>query len=163
MGKLVSIAYSGTHGLPRPLHQKATLRAGHGIEGDLRAGHHPQRQLNIMDAETLAALQAEGFPVGPGVMGENLVVEGIRVDQMPAGTRIRIGRQVLIETTKRRQPCSNLTPIDARMPAAVENRVGVLAQVLQGGEIQVGDPVTLVESTDEQPEATTTQATAGEQ
>ncbi len=163
MGKLIAIAYSGTHGLPRPLHQKATVRANHGIEGDLRAGHHPQRQLNIMDAETLAELQAEGFPVGPGIMGENLVIEGIRLDQMPPGTCIRIGRQVLIETTKLRQPCSNLTPIDARMPEAVENRVGMLAQVLQGGEIQVGDPVTLVENTNEQPEAATTQTTAGEQ
>jgi MOSC domain-containing protein YiiM len=144
MGLLVSIAYSGGHGLPRPLHDRATVITGHGIAGDLRAGHHPNRHLNIMDAETLEELKAEGFPVGPGIMGENLVVQGIRLDQQPAGTHLRIGDSVLVETTKLREPCTNLTPIDARMPESVVGRVGVLATVLQGGEIRVGDPVKIV-------------------
>lgn len=147
MGKLISIAYSGTHGLPRPLHQQATILAGHGIDGDLRAGRSPARHLNIMDAETLDELKADGFPVGPGVMGENLVIEGVRLDQQPAGTRLRIGGSVLIETTKPREPCSNLTPIDDRMPDAVVGRVGMLATVLEGSEVRVGDAVETVANT----------------
>lgn len=144
MGRLVSIAYSSQHGLPRPLHNRATIIAGHGIDGDLRAGRSTARHLNIMDAETLAELRSAGFPVGPGVMGENLIVEGLRLDQQPAGTRIRIGGSVIAETTKLREPCTNLTPIDARMPEAVVNRVGMLATVLEGGEIRVGDSIEIV-------------------
>lgn len=146
MGRLVSIAYSGQHGLPRPVHDRATIIAGHGIDGDLRAGRSSARHLNIMDAETIKELKAEGFPVGPGVMGENLVVEGLRLDQQPAGTRIRVGASVIAETTKLREPCTNLTPIDARMPEAVVDRVGMLATVLEGGEIRVGDSVEIVTS-----------------
>lgn len=147
MGKLISIAYSGTHGLPRPQHQQATVVAGHGIDGDLRAGRSAARHLNIMDAETLDALKAEGFPVGPGVMGENLVIQGVQLDQQPAGTRLRIGDSVLAETTKPREPCTNLTPIDDRMPDAVVGRVGMLATALEGGEIRVGDQVRIIPDT----------------
>lgn len=141
MGQLVSIAYSGEHGLPRPLHERATIVAGHGIDGDLRAGRSSARHLNIMDAEILEELKAEGFSVGPGVMGENLVVQGVRLDQQPAGTRVRIGDSVIVVTTRLRVPCTNLTPIDARMPEAVVERVGVMATVVDGGEIRVGDAV----------------------
>jgi MOSC domain-containing protein YiiM len=144
MGRLVSIAYSGEHGLPRPLHQQANIIADHGIDGDLRAGRASHRQLNIMDAETIEELKADDFPVGPGIMGENLLVEGIRLDQQPTGTRIRIGASVIAETTRARQPCMNLAPIDARMPEAVVGRVGMLATVVQGGDVRLGDPVELV-------------------
>lgn len=144
VGTLISIAYSDSHGLPRPLHERATLVAGHGIQGDLRAGRSSARHLNIMDAETLDELKAAGFPVNSGVMGENLVVQGVRLDQQPAGTRLRIGDSVLVEITMLREPCTNLTPIDARMPEAVVERVGVMATVIEGGEIHVGDPVEIV-------------------
>lgn len=144
MGQLLSIAYSDEHGLPRPLHQRAKVVVGHGIDGDLRAGRSASRHLNIMDAETLDQLRAEGFPVGPGIMGENLVVRGVRLDQQQVGTRVRIGESVVVETTKARVPCTNLTPIDARMPQAVIGRVGVMARVVKGGEICVGDPVELI-------------------
>jgi molybdopterin adenylyltransferase len=144
MGKLVSIAYSDGHGLPRPLHEEATVVADHGIDGDLRAGRAKHRQLNIMDAETIEHLKTEGFAVGPGIMGENLVIEGLLLDQQPEGTRIRIGDSVAATTTGLREPCTNLTPIDSRMPDAVVGRVGVLATVTEGGAICVGDTVELI-------------------
>lgn len=144
MGKLISIAYSNGHGLPRPLHEEATVVADHGIDGDLRAGRARHRHLNIMDTETIEHLKMEGFAVGPGVMGENLVIEGVLLDQQPEGTRIRIGDSVVAETTGLREPCSNLTPIDGRMPHAVVGRVGVLATVIKGGAICVGDSVELM-------------------
>lgn len=144
MGRLVSIAYSSGHGLPRPLHKEATIVANHGIDGDLRAGRAHHRHLNIMDAETIEQLKTEGFPVGPGIMGENLIVEGVQLDQRPQGTRIRIGQDVVAETTGLREPCINLTPVDERMPDAVVGRVGVLATVIAGGAISVGDRVELM-------------------
>ena len=150
MGKLISIAYSNAHGLPRPLHEQATVVAGHGIDGDLRAGRSSARHLNIIDAETLDELKLEGFPVEPGTMGENLVLRGVRLDQQPAGTRLRIGESAIVETTKPREPCTNLTPIDARMPEAVVGRVGVMATVLEGGEIRVGDQVRIVSNAETQ-------------
>ena len=121
---------------------EATLIAEHGIEGD-RKGGHPKRNLNIMDAEMLAVLAGEGYPAGPGVLGENLILQGVDVSTLPAGSRLRIGDSALVEVGRLREPCYKLTALDARMPAAVIGRVGVMARVLHGGTIRVGDEVSV--------------------
>jgi MOSC domain-containing protein YiiM len=144
-GILTSIVYSPQAGSynrqPLPL---AVLVPDYGIEGD-RKGGHPRRNLNILDQETLDGLVAEGYPGGPGVLGENLIVRGIRLDQHPEGTQVRIGLEAVIEVVRSREPCYKLTALDPRMPAAVVGRVGVMARVLAGGTVRVGDAVALLE------------------
>lgn len=147
MGELVSISFNAKSGFPRQPHQRATVVAGHGCVGDHLAGRSQRRHLNIMDAERMAELEAEGFPAWPGEMGETLVIRGIRLDTLPVGTRIRIGATVIAETTGLREPCYKLTSLDPRMPEAVIDRVGMMARVLEGGEIAVGDPVVVLPAT----------------
>lgn len=145
-GSLDSIVYSPQPGSynRHPLSQ-AQLLAGHGIEGD-RKGGNPRRNLNILDQETLAALAAEGIPTGPGVLGENLIVSGVIISSLAEGSRLRIGSGAEIEVVSLRKPCYKLTALDAAMPGSVVGRVGVMARVLVGGAIHVGDPVTLLPS-----------------
>lgn len=121
---------------------EAILVANYGIEGD-RKGGHPKRNLNIMDTEMLAVLAGEGYPVGPGALGENLILQGVDVGALPAGSRLRIGDSALVEVGRLREPCYKLTALDARMPDAVIGRVGVMARVLHGGAIRVGDVVSV--------------------
>lgn len=145
-GSLDSIVFSPQPGSfnRHPLSQ-AQLLAAHGIEGDRKAGN-PKRNLNIMDQETLDVLAAEGLPTGPGVLGENLILSGVRLDAQPPGTRIRIGQQAVVETVALRVPCYKLTALDAGMPDSVVGRVGMMARVLEGGLIRPGDPVELLPS-----------------
>lgn len=145
-GSLDSIVYSPQPGSynRHPLSQ-AQLLAGYGIEGD-RKGGNPRRNLNILDQEMLAALATEGIPTGPGVLGENLIVSGVAISSLAEGSRLRINQQTIIETMTLRVPCYKLTALDAAMPGSVVGRVGVMARVLVGGAIHVGDPVTLLPS-----------------
>ena len=144
-GLLTSIVYSPLPGSynRKPL-PSAVLIPGYGIEGD-RKGGHPRRNLNIMDQETLSVLDAQGYPSGPGVLGENLIVEGIQLDRYPDGTEVRIGSEAVIEVVRPREPCYKLTALDARMPESVVGRVGVMARVVTGGTVRVGDAVALLE------------------
>lgn len=143
-GHLVSIVYSpqpgsyNRHALP-----EAMLLAGYGIEGD-RKGGHPRRNLNVMDQEMLAKLAVEGYPTGPGVLGENLIVSGVNLAAQPEGARLRIGLEAVIEVVRLREPCYKLTALDPRMPDAVVDRVGVMARVVDSGVIRVGDAVAVV-------------------
>lgn len=140
-GALSSIVFTPSPGSfnRKPL-TEATLVTEYGIAGD-RKGGHPKRQLNIMDAEMLATLAGEGYPAAPGVLGENLILQGVDVSALPAGSHLHIGEHVLIEVGKLREPCYKLTALDVRMPDAVIGRVGVMARVLRGGLIRVGDAV----------------------
>lgn len=144
-GTLTSIVYSPLAGSynRKPL-PYAVLIPDYGIEGD-RKGGHPRRNLNIMDQETLDGLAAEGYPGDPGVLGENLIVKGIQLDQHPEGTQVRIGLEAVIEVVRPREPCYKLTALDARMPESVVGRVDAMARVVSGGAVRVGDAVAVLE------------------
>jgi TatD DNase family protein len=118
---------------------EATLVEGRGIEHDANA--RPQRNLNVMDAVTLAELAAEGFPTTPGALGENIVVAGLDLRSLPQGVRLQIGEQAVIEITAPRTGCVKLHAVDARMPEQAQGRVGVMCQVVKAGRIRVGDTV----------------------
>ncbi len=82
-----------------------------GIEGD---GHFhpqfhggPQKALLLISMEDLQTLQAEGFPVFPGALGENLTISGIDFRKLRTGQRFVVG-DAAIELTTLREPCSAL-------------------------------------------------------
>ncbi len=125
--------------------QRANLIEGYGIEGD-RKGGNPKRNLNIMDDRTLDELGAEGYPTEPGTLGENLILAGIDLRQLAAGTQLRLGMSAIIELGALREPCHQLTPIDGRMPEEVVGRVGRMCRVVQSGAVTVGDPVQVLGS-----------------
>ncbi len=121
----------------------ATLLAGRGIVGD-RKGGRPARQLNVMALETLEQLGAEGYRTAPGEMGEQIVLSGVAVDQLPAGTRLRLGGEAVLEVLEPRTGCDRLRHIQGCTPADVAGRLGVMARVVIGGTVRVGDPVAQV-------------------
>lgn len=145
-GSLLSIVYSLQPGsFNRKALAEAILLAGFGIEGD-RKGGHPNRNLNILDQEMLHTLAAEGYPTDPGVLGENLIVGGINLTTQPEGARLRVGADAIVEVVRLREPCYKLTALDPRMPDSVIGRVGVMARVVEGGAIRVGDQVAMIGS-----------------
>ena len=117
-----------------------------GIEGDAKGGA-TDRQLNIMRAETLAELGAEGFKTGPGEMGEHIVVTGVEPAALVAGSRLRIGPAV-VEIGIPRTGCARFEMIQGKLRQSAKGRLGVLARVITGGEIAVGDPVEVLPATD---------------
>ncbi len=148
MVTLKSIAHKpqGTNtkaGYLRQTANEASLVEGYGIEGD-RKGGHPKRHLNVMDDVTLSELAGEGYPTGPGALGENLVLSGLDLRRLPEGTQLRLGGEAIIALGRLREPCEQLTEIDARMPESVVGRVGVMCRVIRSGQIRVGDAVEVI-------------------
>lgn len=100
--------------------------------------------------ELIRALQAEGHPIGPGQIGENLTVEGLDWDVVAPGTRLLLGEDVLVEVTRYTSPCVNIRAAftggdyarvsQKRNPGASR----VYARVLRTGAIRRGDPVRLL-------------------
>ena len=121
----------------------AELVAGKGIAGDLK-GSGRERHLNVMAREALAGLQADGCKTGPGEMGEQIVLEGIDVDRLPAGTRLRFGREAVIEVVKPRTGCARLEQIQRITIKAIAGRLGVMCRVERAGTVRVGDAVEVI-------------------
>ncbi len=124
--------------------QRTFLIEGYGIEGDCKGGH-PDRQLNIMSQEHLNGLSGEGFMTEPGQLGEQLIVDGLGTtfNQMDSGTRLQIGSQAIVEVVSYRQGCERFEAIQAKAPSKAAGRLGVMARVIRGGSIEIGDLVSI--------------------
>jgi len=91
-------------------------------------------------AALAGVMAAPIYQVSPQ-MGENLIIEGVNLSEQPSGTRVRIGLDAVIELLALREPCYKLTALDPRMPGSVVGRVGMMARVVEGGVITLGDSV----------------------
>jgi MOSC domain-containing protein YiiM len=119
----------------------ANLVTDLGIEGDKHASAASKRQVLLADKE---ALDAVG--VLPGTIKENVTVEGVDVMRLPAGTRMRLGRSAVLEITAICEPCFRMDEIRDGLKAELEGRRGMVSRVVQGGTINVGDPITVEQS-----------------
>ena len=147
LGTIHSIVYTPEETIPKPADhyvrvatESAQLLTAFGIEGDKKGGH-PKRQLNIMCHEMMSQLANEGYKAEPGEMGEQIVVTGIAIDDLPAGTRLQFGEQAIVEIIEPRRGCEKFERIQGRPKEATRGRLGAIATVLQGGEIRIGDAV----------------------
>ena len=93
-----------------------------------------------MHAELLAQLGTEGFRVGPGEMGEQIVVAGVNPAVLVAGARLQF-RDAVIEVIEPRTGCARFEMIQGKPRGDAKGRLGVIAIVVTGGEIAVGDAV----------------------
>jgi MOSC domain-containing protein YiiM len=148
MSELVSIVYKPKKaeakeaGYTRVPLQETLLIADYGIEGDAKGGG--KRQLNVMSAGVVQDLAVEGFLAEPGQLGEQLIVGGLDVDALPLGTRIRIGVEACVELTEPRTGCGKFERYQSKSPKEATGRLGMMARVVTGGPIAVGDPVDVV-------------------
>jgi len=131
------------------LGEVAALR-GEGLAGDRylhRSGtysktHGPDREVTLIEAETLDALQAElGFTLAPAETRRNLVSRGIALDAL-IGKRFRVGEEVVLAGVRRCDPCGYLERTTGKpVYEPLRERGGLRATIVQGGTLRVGDVV----------------------
>lgn len=140
MGTIRSINISKAKGTVKRPVDRATLTAGHGIEGDAHAGPW-HRQVSLLSQESvdkMTALGAEGLV--PGVFAENLTTEGISLYTIPVGTLLQAGPCVL-RVTQIGKECHQHCEVYQRVGRCVMPTEGIFAEVLTGGELRPGDPI----------------------
>ena len=97
-----------------------------------------KRQVLLIEAETL-----RDFGLKPGDVRENIVISGLPLAGTEPGTRLQAG-SVELEVTKDCAPCEYMNSVRAGLQQEIEGRRGTLCRVINGGFINVGDPVELV-------------------
>lgn len=169
LGKVVAVCCNPEPGLPKPVVDVVHLIENWGVEGDYHAGslvrhrylakkdpNRPNlRQALLVDAAVFAELAQQDIHIGPGMMGENITIEGIDVMQLVEGTHLAIGSAV-VEVIERRNPCYQLNGIDPRLLKAVVKKMpektifkaGMMTRILQSGWVRAGDLVEILPLTD---------------
>ncbi len=165
-GIVTAVSKSETHSMIKPNSKSIMLLEGLGVEGDAHLGktvkhrsrvaknpNQPNlRQVHLIHSELHLELSNKGFNVGPGEMGENITTSGIDLLNLPQNALLKIGTTASIKITGLRNPCNQLDGIEPGLMKAVldkdENgglirKAGVMAVVINSGEIFVGDEISI--------------------
>ena len=142
MGTIRAVCTSETKGIQKSERERVELRPDWGIGDDAHAGAW-HRQVSLLAYEKVADFKARGADVDNGAFGENLVVEGIDLSNLPLGTRLRSG-EVELELTQIGKECHAHCAIYHQMGDCIMPREGVFCRVITGGTLAPGDPLDVI-------------------
>lgn len=164
---VVAVACDGAHRFSKEVRSCVHLLSGLGVTGDAHAGEtvkhrsrvaqNPDepnlRQVHLIHAELIDELAERGFDVSPGGMGENVLTRGLPLLALSRGTRLRLGDTAVVEVTGLRNPCRQLdgyapglmkAVLDRAPDGSLIRKAGVMAVVIEGGEVHAGDTIEVV-------------------
>ncbi len=121
--------------LPMEALLTANIIENRGIEGCAHARPNGGRQVLLVDIETLNAMNLE-----PGVIRENITTEGLNVNGLTPGQRLRVGKS-LLEVSAVCTPCDQLEKVRVGLRRELYGRRGMLCRVIESGIVARGDPI----------------------
>ena len=147
MGAIAGLARHAYPKAPMELLDRAEITEAGGITGDHRGKRKPngtgKRQVTLIEqADWRAACAAVGVDLPWWNRRCNVAVDGFDLPQVP-GTRLRLGRDVVLEVTRFTDPCDRMEALAPGLYDAlwIDWRAGVCSRVIQGGTVQVGDVI----------------------
>src|ERR1700735_2907241 len=152
-GFVDAVSQRSTHSFSKQPRMWIRLLAGLGVEGDAHLGTTVQhqsrvardptqpnlRQVHLLHRELLETLCDQGFVIGPGDIGENILTRDIDLLGLPTGAVLRIGEAAEIRVTGLRNPCAQLdrfkpglmkATLDRDAEGNLIRKAGVMAVVL---------------------------------
>ena len=161
---VTSVSRSPKHGFSKHSQPSITLIKGLGVDGDAHKGRKVQHlyhmsknpnapnlcQVHLIHDELFDDLRAQGFDIGPALLGENITTRGLNILDLPLGTKLRIGAQAEVTLTGLRSPC---VKIETAFPGMLKHLIGknpdggvdllcgVMSVVSISGEVKAGDPI----------------------
>jgi MOSC domain-containing protein YiiM len=161
-GSVLAVCLKSEPGLPKYEVEAIQLIEDLGVLGDYHAGklirhryladkdptRPNNRQVLLVDTSIHADVLAQGIKLKPGMLGENVLLDGIKVMSLPLGTRLTVG-EALLELNEVRNPCYQLDDLQPHLLKAVSQEVdgvvqrnaGMLARIIRGGWVRPGDSV----------------------
>jgi MOSC domain-containing protein YiiM len=166
-GRVEAVSQASVHRFSKQPRMWIRLLAGLGVEGDAHLGTTVQhrsrvardpsqpnlRQVHLLHRELLEELEGQGFVIGPGDIGENILTRGVDLLGLPTDTVLRIGAAAEVRVTGLRNPCLQLNRFRPGLMAATLDRdasgglirkAGVMGVVLTDGEVRPGDSIEVV-------------------
>ena len=146
-GVLAQVNVSGG-GMPKRPVAEAKVTS-EGVAGDWQKNrkYHggPNRAVCIYSEELYAWLREKGVEVSNGDIGENFTTRGIDLQKLAKGSRLRVGKDCVVQITDVRVPCGQLRKWDGDLPELIVGRSGWVGKVVKEGVVRAGDEVVVLD------------------
>ena len=153
-GSVVSIHIAPAAKAPPASVKEIRAIPGQGLQGDRyfkRAGTFgkkfgPDNEVTLIELEAVDALKRDyGVEMNPGDARRNVVTRGVALNHL-VGRDFQVGA-VTLRGLRLCEPCSHLEGLTREgVKAGLTHRGGLRAQILNEGQIRVGDLVAQLES-----------------
>jgi len=143
VAEITAVCISQKKGQKKKNVGKGMLIENHGLEGDAHAGEW-HRQVSLLAEESIEKMKEKGLEVGPGDFAENITTRGIKLTELPIGTKLKLGG-ALVEVTQIGKECHDRCAIYHQVGDCVMPREGIFVRVLKRGPVSVGDKIEVVE------------------
>jgi len=99
------------------------------------------RQVSLLGKESVEKIRAKGLDVRFGDFAENLTTEGVTLYELPVGTKMKVGDEVILRVSQIGKECHTRCAIFQQVGDCVMPREGIFAEVLCEGEIKIDDEI----------------------
>ncbi len=142
-GTIKAISISKEQGTKKYNVPSAELKIDFGIEGDAHAGNW-HRQVSLLAEESIEKMRAKGATVTSGDFAENITTEGIDLQSLTIGSKLRLGSEAEVEITQFGKECHSGCAIFQQIGDCIMPREGVFAKVTKPGQIKTGDTIEIL-------------------
>ena len=150
-GSIAGLFAAPKGGVPKPLVQSLQITVD-GCVGDFQRDkkHHggPQQAVCLFSEEVITMLQAEGHPVYPGSVGENILLREVDWKMIVIGSKFHFDELVL-EVTSDAPPCKTIRDsftdgcFKTISSKVAPNLTRWYAKVINEGQVRIGEKVLL--------------------
>jgi MOSC domain-containing protein YiiM len=146
-GKVIAVCRSDTKGVSKDVVPEGQFCQGFGMVTDAHADFKTHRQVSLLATESIDKMRKLGLNLGPGAFAENLTTEGIDLASLPIGTKVAVGKEVVLEISQIGKECHAGCAIMRQVGTCIMPKEGVFARVITGGKITAGDKIKVIDKT----------------
>lgn len=144
MSSVKAISISDRKGVRKNNVETVRLIVDFGLENDAHGGRW-HRQVSLLAQESIDTMRAKGLEVVAGNFAENLTTEELDLATLPVGQHLAIGDTELV-VSQLGKICHVRCAIFHQAGDCVMPREGIFAVVKKGGQIRVGDRITIFDT-----------------
>ncbi|MBI5417143.1 MOSC domain-containing protein [Candidatus Poribacteria bacterium] len=137
-GKVVKVNISKTKGTTKKSVPIINVIKNVGIENDAHAnfGH---RQVSLLAIESIDKMNSTEKKFKPGDFAENITTVGLDLNKFKIGTKIKIGKEVVLELTQIGKECHTKCEIFNQVGNCIMPTEGIFTKAIAGGIVKEND------------------------
>jgi MOSC domain-containing protein YiiM len=144
MGKVIAVCCSAKKSVRKQVVAEGVFKEDYGMVGDAHASSNTHRQVSLLAEESIEKMRQLGLEVGPGDFAENITTGGVELVSLPIGTKLAVGKAVVLEISQIGKECHTHCAIFRQVGKCVMPEEGVFARVVGGGAVVAGNTIQIV-------------------